>query len=108
MLKHYLFLDYSNARGSRAIELLENNENIEFRTVAFHPLTGTKISQESIDWASKIFVFNEKDEKLKTQLLTKYPFADEKTIIDLDISTELSAGDEKFEEKLKEKMTPYL
>lgn len=106
MKQHFLFIDISNARGSLAVDFFENTEDIEARTVGFFPLTGTKISKEAIDWANKIFVFNEKNELLKTQMLQKYPFADEKEIIDLNINPNIF-GNELLEE-LKLELGKYL
>ena len=104
MKQHFLFVCNSNLRGIRAASLFDDKEDIDARSVAFFPLTGTPITKDAIRWASKIFVFNEKDELQKTQLIQKFPDAEDKEIIDLDIPKGLSSGDLEFEKVLRKKI----
>ena len=97
MKKHFLFVGNSNIRGGEIVELLENHEEIEARSAAFFPLTGSPLTKESIRWANKIFVINEKEDLHKTQLLQRFPDAEEKKIVDLN----LSMGDVDLMEKIK-------
>ncbi len=105
MIQHFLFVCNSNLRGAKAATLFEDNEEIDARAAAFFPLTGTLISNEAIRWASKIFVFNEKDEMHKTQLLQKFPDAEDKEVIDLNMPKSLSSSDPDFERILRERIS---
>ena len=103
--QHFLFICDSNIRGAKAAELFDDNENIDARAAALFPLTGTPITKDALRWASKIFVFNEKDELQKTQLLQKFPDAEDKEIIDLNMPREISSSNPEFERLLMEKIT---
>lgn len=104
MKQHFLFISDSNIRGAKAANLFDNNENIDARSAALFPLTGTPITKESLRWAGKIFVMNEKEELQKTQLLQKFPDAEDKEVIDLNIPKGLLSNDPEFERLLKERV----
>ena len=107
MEQHFLFICSSGARSKKAVELFEDNDNIETRCAGLFPLIGTNLTDEAIRWASKIFVMNEKEELHKTQLIDKIPDADEKEIIDLNMP-QIPATDPEFENILREKLKDYL
>lgn len=86
MKKHFLFIGTSGSRAEKIRDFLEDYENIEARAVALFPLMCTPLTSESIRWANKIFIINEKEELHKTQLLQRFPYAEEKEIIDLNLS----------------------
>ena len=102
--QHFLFISDSNLRGAKAAGLFDGNENIDARSAALFPLTGTPITNESIRWAGKIFVMNEKEELQKTQLLQKFPDAEDKEIIDLNLPKDISSSNPEFERILKERI----
>tara|TARA_B100001971_G_scaffold212702_1_gene243599 strand:+ start:1566 stop:1889 length:324 start_codon:yes stop_codon:yes gene_type:complete len=107
MKQHFLFICSSGGRAKKASELFEDDDNIEARCVSLFPLVGSNITNESVKWANKIFVMNEKEELHKTQLLSKIPDSEEKEIIDLDMP-QISQTDPKFEDILREKIKDYL
>ena len=107
MKKHFLFVGNSNIRGGEIVELLEDSEEIEARSAAFFPLTGTPITLESIRWANKIFVINEKEDLHKTQLLQRFPNAEEKEIIDLNLY-QIDIKSKEFEKIVREKLEKHL
>ena len=107
MKRHFLFVGNSNIRGSKIVELLEDQEYIEARSAAFFPLTGTPLTLESIRWANKIFVLNERKDLHKTQLLQRFPDAEEKEIIDLNLP-QVDLEDEEFKKIVRGKIKKFL
>jgi|TARA_Y100000310_G_scaffold327912_1_gene395076 predicted protein tyrosine phosphatase len=89
-------------RSSTAEELFEDSEEIEARSAGFFPIRDSKkITNQLIRWASTIIVMDEKNEFQKTQLLQKFPDAEEKEIIVLGIPDDFSKGDENLKKLLK-------
>ena len=109
MKKHFLFISSSNLDRSKIAEkLFENSEKVEARSCglfAFGKET-QEVTNELIKWAGTIFVMDEKTEKHKTQLLEKFPVAEGKEIMVLEISREI--GKEKLEKVLREKLGYFL
>jgi len=103
MKKHYLFICTSSIdRSQCAKALFENSEEIDARSAGFSPIDSSKqITKEKIRWASTIFVMDERNEFHKTQLLQRFPEAEEKEIIILGISNEFARYDEELERLLR-------
>lgn len=106
MKKHYLFICTSSIDRSPAAEaLFENSEEIEARSAGFYPMDSSKkITGEKIKWASTIFVMDERTEFHKTQLLQKFPEAEEKEIIVLGISNDFCRYDKELDRLLRVKL----
>lgn len=109
MKKHYLFICTSGIdRSSAAEAIFENSEDVEARSAGFFPVDSSKkITKEKIKWASTIFVMNERNEFHKTQLLQKFPDAEEKEIIILNISNEFRRYDEELDRLLRVKLEKW-
>ena len=104
MKKHYLFICTSNLdRSPCAANLFEDSEEVEARSAGFFPASeeSNPITREAIKWASVIFVMDERNEFHKTQLLQKFPEAEEKEIITLGIPNDLARNDPELEKLLK-------
>jgi len=103
MKKHFLFICTSSIDRSPCAEVLfENSEEIGARSAGFSPIDSSKkITMEKIRWASTIFVMDERTEFHKTQLLQKFPEAEEKEIIILGISNEFCRYDKELERLLR-------
>jgi len=103
MKKHYLFICTASIDRSHCAEaLFENSEEIEARSAGFFPMDSSKnITMEKIKWASTIFVMDERTEFHKTQLLQKFPEAEEKEIIILGVSNEFARHDPELERLLR-------
>jgi len=106
MKSHYLFICTASVeRSPAATDIFENSEEIEARSAGFFPMDSAKnITTEKIKWASTIFVMNEDKEFHKTQLLQKFPAAEEKNIVVLDIPNEFKRHDEELTRMLKVKL----
>ena len=100
-MDHLLFICTSGKRASIAVDLLENKEDCEARAAGFNPFNSSmNLTGEKVKWAGTIFVFDEKNEFHKTQLLQKFPDAEEKEIIVLGVP----GGEEKMEELIRKKL----
>lgn len=100
--KHFLFICTSSIDRSPCAEaLFEDSEEIEARSAGFFPIDSSKkITIEKIRWASTIFVMDERKEFHKTQLLQRFPEAEEKEIVVLNISNEFCRNDEELKRRL--------
>ena len=111
MKKHFLFVCTSNLDRSKIAEkLFENSDKIEARSAGFFAFgqEANKVTNELIKWAGTIFVMDENTEKHKTQLLEKFPVAEDKEIMVLEISRDLSEDKQKLEKVLREKLSYFL
>jgi predicted protein tyrosine phosphatase len=96
-------------RSTTAAELFEDSDDVESRSAGFSPLRDSKkITNQLIRWASKIFVMDEKNEFHKTQLLQRFPDAEDKEIVILDIPYTFTRNDPRLEEILREKLEKHL
>lgn len=110
MKKHLLFICRASIdRSSAAEALFKDSEDVEARSAGFFPMDSSKkITSEKIRWASTIFVMDEHTEFHKTQLLQKFPEAEEKEIIVLGISNDLCRHDKELERLLRIKLEEWL
>ena len=108
MKKHFLFISSSNLDRSKIAEkLFENSNKIEARSAGLFAFgQAQKVTNELIKWAGTIFVMDENTEKHKTQLLEKFPVAEDKEIMVLEISRDMEK--EKLEKVLREKLGYFL
>lgn len=104
-MKHLLFVCTSGKRASVAVGIFEGNEYCEARAAGFNPFNSSmNLTGEKIKWAGTIFVFDETNEFHKTQLLRKFPEAEEgREIIVLGVPGALYK-DEELEELIREKL----
>ena len=103
-------------RSPLAASLFENSAFYEARSAGFYPLkigkeAGKPITQELIDWADKIFVMSEKEEKHLTLLKERFNLGDKKVEV-LDVpdlyNTNLSKNYQELKSVLSEKLKEYL
>ena len=109
MKKHFLFICRASIDRSPCAEaLFENSEDIEARSAGFFPMDSSKeITREKIRWASTIFVMDERKELHKTQLLQRFPEAEEKEIVVLNISNDFCRNDKELERLLRIKLDDW-
>jgi len=111
MKQHFLFISSSNLDRSKCAEaLFENSDKVEARSAGLFAFgRGTKeVTNELIKWAGTIFVMDEKTERQKTQLLQKFPVANDKEIMVLEISQDLKEDKQKLEKELRGKLGYFL
>ncbi|MDO8492201.1 MAG: hypothetical protein Q7S34_00980 [bacterium] len=103
-------------RSPLAASLFGDSPYYEARSAGLFPLGGGKVktnpvTQELIDWADKIFVMSEKEEKHVTHLKERFNL-DGKHITDLEVpdtfNISLAEDYNKLKELLKEKLHDYL
>jgi len=110
MKKHFLFICRASIDRSPCAEaLFEDSEEVEARSAGFFPMDSSKeITREKIRWASVIFVMDERNEFHKTQLLQKFPEAEEKEIVVLNISNDFCRNDKELERLLRIRLEEFL
>ncbi len=102
--KHLLFVCTSGHRASVAANIFRENDSCEARAVGFTPMNSSmNLTGEKIKWAGTIFVFDEKNEFHKMQLLRKFPDTEEKEIVILGVPEGLYEC-EKLESVIREKL----
>jgi predicted protein tyrosine phosphatase len=85
-MNHLLFVCTSGKRASVAAAIFEDSDNCEARAAGFNPINSSmNLTGEKVKWAGTIFVFDEKNEFHKMQLLRKFPDAEEKEIVVLGV-----------------------
>jgi len=106
MKKQFLFICTSSiGRSPTAEALFEDSEKAEARSAGLFPVRDSKkITNQLIRWASTIFVMDEKHEFHKTQLLQRFPDAEDKEIIVLGIPNDFSSSDPELEILLRTKL----
>ena len=106
MKKQFLFICADNvSRSPTAEALFEDSEKAEARSAGFFPIRNSrKITNQLIRWASTIFVMDEKHEFHKTQLIQRFPDAEDKEIIILEIPDTFSRFDSELERLLVVKL----
>jgi predicted protein tyrosine phosphatase len=114
---HLLFICTSNAlRSPIAASLFDNSASYEAKSAGTNPIEiggvkGQKITQELIDWADKIYVMDEENEKQLTYLKENFNI-EGKRIAVLGVNdafnTMLAQDQERLKEILKEKLKDYL
>jgi len=106
MKQQFLFICTScSERAPTAEALFEDSDKVEARSAGLFPLRDShKITDQLIRWASKIFVMDERNEFHKTQLLQRFPDAEDKEIVVLDIPNNFTRNDPELERLLREKL----
>lgn len=97
--KHFLFICTSSIDRSPAAEaLFDNSEDIEARSAGVGPFTENPITKEMIEWADYIFCM---EYEHKNILLKKFPEAEDKEIVVLNISNDFCRYDDELERLLR-------
>lgn len=106
MKKQFLFIcSNCSVRAPTAEELFEDSDEVEARSAGLFPLRDShKITNQLIRWASTIFVMDEKNEFQKTQLLQRFPDAEDKEIVVLNIPNIFSRNNLELERLLRDKL----
>mgnify|MGYP001560939067 CR=1 FL=1 len=114
---HLLFIcNFNMNRSPLAASLFDNSPYYEARSAGLYPLGGgeiktTPVTQELIDWADKIFVMSEKEEKHLTLLKERFNIGDKKIEV-LEVPDRYNIALAKDYEALKkiltEKLSGYL
>jgi predicted protein tyrosine phosphatase len=94
-------------RSPTAENLYAGDPRYEVLSAGTAPFAIVPVSQRILEWADRIFVMNEREDRHKTDILQRFP---ELTlnIVDLDIEDRWYRGDPELVDRLLQKLTPHL
>ncbi len=102
-----LFICTANVqRSPTAEDLFEEFEDIEAKSAGTHLFAIERVRQHMVDWADKIFVMSEKEDK-HISFLKKHFDLTGKEVYDLNISDKYGRNDPKLIKILKNKLSKY-
>ncbi|MFB3813961.1 MAG: phosphotyrosine protein phosphatase [Terriglobales bacterium] len=94
-------------RSPTAEDLCRNLDGYEAKSAGTSSFATQTITQELIDWADKIFVMCEAEDRHLTFLKSRFKLGN-KDVYDLDIPDQYERGSERLKRLLWVKLAPYL
>jgi protein-tyrosine phosphatase len=90
--EHILFICTANVDRSRTAEdLYRDDPRYEVRSAGTAPFATTPISRDLLQWADRIFVMCEREDRHQTHLKLRFPEMD-RPIVDLDVEDRWTRG----------------
>jgi predicted protein tyrosine phosphatase len=103
-----LFICTANVDRSRTAEdLYRNDPRYEVRSAGVAPFAAFSVTRELLQWADRVFVMNEREDRHATILRMRIPDVD-RPVIDLDIPDKWRRGDPELISILRRSLEPYL
>ena len=94
-------------RSRTAQDLYKGDPRYEVRSAGTADFATTPLTRELLNWAHRIFVMCERDDRHHTQIKMRFP--DVKTpVVDLDIEDRWARGHAELKKRLLKKLRPYL
>ncbi len=103
MKEKLLFICNANLQRSPTAEEVFREKGYETKSAGIHPLAETKVSQQALDWADKIFVM----EEFQKQIILKNFSINENKITNLEIPDIYERNSPELKQILKEKIKNY-
>ena len=94
-------------RSPTAEDLFRNSKEYEAKSAGTHAFATQRVSQELIDWADKIFVMSELEDRHLTFLETNFNLTS-KAVFDLDIPDRYERGARELINLLASRLSQYL
>jgi len=94
-------------RSPTAEELFRNSQRYEARSAGTHPFAAHRVTQELIDWADKIFVMSELEDRHLTYLERNFDLK-AKPVFDLEIPDRYERGSQELINLLRARLSRYL
>ena len=103
-----LFICTANVdRSPTAEELYAKDARYEVRSAGTAPFATTPINRELLQWADRVFVMCEREDRHATQLRLRFPDV-RPTIVDLNVEDRWHRGDPELVRRLLKALTPHL
>jgi predicted protein tyrosine phosphatase len=103
-----LFVCTANLDRSRTAEdLYRGDPRYEVRSAGTAPYATTPLTRALVEWADRIFVMNEKQDRHATQIRLRFPGLD-RTIVDLGVEDRWHRGDRELVGHLLRRLKPHL
>ncbi len=106
--EHILFVCTANVDRSRTAEdLYAEDPRYEVRSAGTAPFATTPLTRELMEWADRVFVMCEREDRHQTQIKLRFPGTD-RPVIDLDVEDRWRRGDPELVRRVLRSLRPYL
>jgi predicted protein tyrosine phosphatase len=90
--EHILFVCTANVDRSRTAEdLYRDDPRFEVRSAGTAPFAKNPLTRELLEWADRVFVMSEKEDRHQTQIKLRFPGLD-RPLVDLDVEDRWTRG----------------
>jgi predicted protein tyrosine phosphatase len=103
-LKLLFICTFNMSRSPTAEDLFVKSEIYDVKSAGLAPVAVKKVTQDMIDWADKIFIMSERNDKHLTLLKSDFNI-NNKLVYDLDINDVYERNDPILIQILKDKLT---
>ena len=108
MRERILFVCTANVDRSRTAEdLYRDDPRYEVRSAGVAPFATTPLSRELLQWADRVFVMSEREDRHRTMIKLRFPDVD-RPVVDLDIEDRWVRGDPERVRRVLRGLRPYL
>jgi predicted protein tyrosine phosphatase len=106
--EHILFVCTANVdRSPTAESLYFGDPRYEVHSAGTAPFANVPLTRQLLQWADRVFVMNEREDKHRTRIKMRFPDVD-RPVIDLDVEDRWRRGDPELVDRLLKALKPYL
>ena len=106
--EHILFVCTANIDRSRTAEdLYRDDPRFEVRSAGTAPFATTPLTRELLEWADRVFVMSEKEDRHQTQIKLRFPATD-RPVVDLDVEDRWKRGHPELVRRVLRSLRPHL
>jgi len=106
--EHILFVCTANVDRSRTAEdLYRDDPRFEVRSAGTAPFAKNPLTRELLQWADRVFVMCEKEDRHQTLIKLRFPGTD-RPVVDLDVEDRWPRGDPELVRRVLKSLRPYL
>jgi predicted protein tyrosine phosphatase len=106
--EHILFVCTANVDRSRtADDLYRDDPRYEVRSAGTAPFAKTPLTRELMEWAQRVFVMCEREDRHHTQIKLRFPGMD-RPVVDLDVEDRWPRGHPELVRRVLRALRPHL
>ena len=106
--EHILFVCTANIDRSRTAEdLYRDDPRYEVRSAGTAPFAKTPLTRELMEWAQRVFVMCEREDRHHTQIKLRFPGTD-RPVVDLDVEDRWPRGHPELVRRVLRALRPHL
>ena len=106
--EHILFVCTANIDRSRtAQDLYEGDPRYEVRSAGTAPFAKNPLTRELMEWAQRVFVMCEREDRHHTQIKLRFPATD-RPVVDLDVEDRWPRGHPELVRRVLRALRPHL
>jgi predicted protein tyrosine phosphatase len=94
-------------RSRTAEDLYREDPRYEVLSAGLAPFAAVPVTRELLQWADRVFVMCERDERHRTLLKMRFPDVD-RPVVDLDIEDRWYRGDPELVRRMLKRLGPHL